>query len=55
MMISYFISQEIDGPSLLLMRRNDVLTALGLKLGPALKIYQKIMRLQQHSQGSTAS
>ncbi|XP_069497705.1 sterile alpha motif domain-containing protein 13 isoform X2 [Ambystoma mexicanum] len=32
--------QEIDGKSLLLMTRNDVLTGLALKLGPALKIYE---------------
>ncbi|KAB0358835.1 hypothetical protein FD754_002991 [Muntiacus muntjak] len=31
---------EIDGKSLLLMTRNDVLTGLQLKLGPALKIYE---------------
>ncbi|XP_009707072.1 PREDICTED: sterile alpha motif domain-containing protein 13, partial [Cariama cristata] len=31
---------EIDGKSLLLMTRNDVLTGLSLKLGPALKIYE---------------
>uniref|UniRef100_A0A8C6WHY6 SAM domain-containing protein n=1 Tax=Neogobius melanostomus TaxID=47308 RepID=A0A8C6WHY6_9GOBI len=35
-----FRSQEIDGRSLLLMRRNDVLTGLSIKLGPALKIYE---------------
>ncbi|KAM8930246.1 sterile alpha motif domain-containing protein 13 [Pelodytes ibericus] len=35
-----FKDQEIDGKSLLLMTRNDVLTGLSLKLGPALKIYE---------------
>lgn len=50
-----FRTQEIDGPSLLLMRREDVLTALGLKLGPALKIYRKVVRLQQHSQAYSVS
>ncbi|XP_069088299.1 sterile alpha motif domain-containing protein 13 isoform X4 [Pleurodeles waltl] len=35
-----FQEQEIDGKSLLLMTRNDVLTGLSLKLGPALKIYE---------------
>lgn len=52
-MIQLFICisvQEIDGPSLLLMKREDVLSALGLKLGPALKLYRKIVRVQQHSQ-----
>ncbi|KAL2301510.1 hypothetical protein Nmel_010898 [Mimus melanotis] len=37
---SAFQEQEIDGKSLLLMTRNDVLTGLSLKLGPALKIYE---------------
>ncbi|XP_049627242.1 sterile alpha motif domain-containing protein 13 [Suncus etruscus] len=37
---SAFEEQEIDGKSLLLMTRNDVLTGLQLKLGPALKIYE---------------
>ncbi|XP_072275664.1 sterile alpha motif domain-containing protein 13 isoform X2 [Pyxicephalus adspersus] len=37
---SAFKDQEIDGKSLLLMTRNDVLTGLSLKLGPALKIYE---------------
>ncbi|XP_077306482.1 sterile alpha motif domain-containing protein 13 [Lithobates pipiens] len=37
---SAFKEQEIDGKSLLLMTRNDVLTGLSLKLGPALKIYE---------------
>nr|XP_021503664.1 sterile alpha motif domain-containing protein 13 [Meriones unguiculatus] len=37
---SVFQEQEIDGKSLLLMTRNDVLTGLQLKLGPALKIYE---------------
>uniref|UniRef100_A0A8C5QVL5 SAM domain-containing protein n=1 Tax=Leptobrachium leishanense TaxID=445787 RepID=A0A8C5QVL5_9ANUR len=37
---SAFKDQEIDGKSLLLMTRSDVLTGLSLKLGPALKIYE---------------
>lgn len=43
-----FKEQEIDGLSLLLLRRNDVLTGFDMKLGPALKIYSHIMRLQQY-------
>ncbi|XP_028856903.1 sterile alpha motif domain-containing protein 13 [Denticeps clupeoides] len=35
-----FQDQEIDGKSLLLMTRNDVLTGMKIKLGPALKIYE---------------
>ena len=40
--------KEIDGPSLLLMKRNDVVgnSVMGLKLGPAVKIYNYIRRLQ---------
>jgi hypothetical protein len=38
--------QEIDGPSLFLMKRNDVVGNMGLKLGPAVKIYNHIRRLQ---------
>ncbi|KAJ8305725.1 hypothetical protein KUTeg_016270 [Tegillarca granosa] len=41
-----FKEQEIDGQSLLLMKRMDVLTGLNIKLGPALKIYQHVMKLQ---------
>uniref|UniRef100_A0A182Q040 SAM domain-containing protein n=1 Tax=Anopheles farauti TaxID=69004 RepID=A0A182Q040_9DIPT len=41
-----FHEQEIDGPSLLLMRRGDVLTRFGLKLGPAMELYQRIVALQ---------
>ena len=38
--------QEIDGKSLLLMKRSDVLTGLSIKLGPALKIHSHVARLQ---------
>ncbi|XP_050400623.1 histone acetyltransferase KAT6B [Patella vulgata] len=44
--VECFKDQEIDGKSLLLMKRVDVLTGLSLKLGPALKIYQHIQGLQ---------
>ncbi|PAA64626.1 hypothetical protein BOX15_Mlig000786g1 [Macrostomum lignano] len=40
------VEQEIDGASLMLMKRMDVLTGLGLKLGPAVKVFDKISRLQ---------
>ncbi|CAN8003973.1 unnamed protein product [Ixodes hexagonus] len=43
---SAFRDQEIDGRSLLLLKRSDVLTGLSIKLGPALKIYNHIKRLQ---------
>ncbi|KAJ8305722.1 hypothetical protein KUTeg_016267 [Tegillarca granosa] len=41
-----FREQEIDGQSLLLMKRSDVLTGLSIKLGPALKLYQHVIKLQ---------
>lgn len=41
-----FKDQEIDGKSLLLLKRSDVLTGMSLRLGPALKIYNHIKRLQ---------
>ncbi|XP_042549718.1 atherin [Dipodomys spectabilis] len=45
---SAFQEQEIDGKSLLLMQRADVLTGLSIRLGPALKIYEHhIKALQQ--------
>uniref|UniRef100_UPI00358F843A sterile alpha motif domain-containing protein 13 n=1 Tax=Myxine glutinosa TaxID=7769 RepID=UPI00358F843A len=42
-----FLEQEIDGKSLLLMKRSDVLTGLSIKLGPALKIYQHHVKFLQ--------
>ncbi|XP_061535884.1 sterile alpha motif domain-containing protein 1 [Phycodurus eques] len=39
--------QEIDGKSLLLMQRNDVLTGLSIRLGPALKIYDRHVKVLQ--------
>ncbi|XP_078387303.1 sterile alpha motif domain-containing protein 1-like isoform X2 [Cetorhinus maximus] len=44
---SAFEDQEIDGKSLLLMKRNDVLTGLAIKLGPALKIYEYHIKVLQ--------
>ena len=41
-----FKEQEIDGKSLLLMKRSDVITGLKLKVGPALKIFSFINHLQ---------
>jgi len=38
--------QEIDGQALLLLKRVDVLSMLSLKLGPALKIYRRLIMLQ---------
>eukprot|EP00112_Aurelia_sp_Birch-Aquarium-sp1_P009851 Seg2136.1 transcript_id=Seg2136.1/GoldUCD/mRNA.D3Y31 product="Histone acetyltransferase KAT6A" protein_id=Seg2136.1/GoldUCD/D3Y31 len=46
-----FEEQEVDGKALLLMSRNDVLTGLRLKLGPALKLYHlHISKLQSRTE-----
>ncbi|XP_055042220.1 sterile alpha motif domain containing 1a isoform X2 [Misgurnus anguillicaudatus] len=44
-----FKTQEIDGKSLLLMQRSDVLTGLSIRLGPALKIYENHVKVLQRS------
>lgn len=41
-----FREQEIDGVALLLLKRSDLLSGMDLKLGPAVKIYGHIQRLQ---------
>lgn len=41
--------QEIDGKSLLLMQRSDVLTGLSIRLGPALKIYERHVKVLQRT------
>jgi len=43
---SVFLKEEIDGRTLLLLRRSDVVSGLSLKLGPALKIFDHISKLQ---------
>ncbi|XP_056609842.1 sterile alpha motif domain containing 1a isoform X2 [Triplophysa dalaica] len=44
-----FKTQEIDGKSLMLMQRSDVLTGLSIRLGPALKIYENHVKVLQRS------
>ncbi|XP_068158823.1 uncharacterized protein Lint-O [Drosophila tropicalis] len=41
-----FRYQDIDGASLLLLTRKDVLESFGLKLGPSLRLYELIAALQ---------
>ncbi|TRY63254.1 hypothetical protein TCAL_02608 [Tigriopus californicus] len=43
---SVFVREEIDGRSLLLLNRQDCLNSLGLKMGPALKLFHQIKKLQ---------
>ncbi|XP_037936699.1 uncharacterized protein LOC119670494 [Teleopsis dalmanni] len=45
---SVFQDYKIDGPTLLLLKRNDVVGRLGLKLGPSLKIFNLILKLQNN-------
>ncbi|KAH8240443.1 hypothetical protein KR038_002605 [Drosophila bunnanda] len=44
-----FRDQDIDGASLLLLTRHDVMTRFGLKVGPALHIYELVLSLQSQS------
>ncbi|KAG7487106.1 atherin-like isoform X1 [Solea senegalensis] len=44
-----FRTQEVDGKSLLLMQRADVLTGLSIRLGPALKIYEHHVKVLQRT------
>lgn len=48
-MFSFPVHQEIDGKSLLLMQRSDVLTGLSIRLGPALKIYERHVKVLQRT------
>jgi len=41
-----FRKEEIDGSSLLLLQRQDVVAGLGLKMGPALKVFEQVRKLQ---------
>lgn len=44
--VDVFRDQEIDGSTLLLFKRADVLRRLNLKLGPALRVFAHVLRLQ---------
>ncbi|EDW44016.1 uncharacterized protein LOC6616180 [Drosophila sechellia] len=44
-----FRYQDIDGASLLLLNRQDVMNGFGLKLGPALRVFELVMSLQTQS------
>ena len=41
-----FLLQEIDGQALMLLKEDHLMTALNMKLGPALKIINKINTLK---------
>ncbi|XP_001354636.3 histone-lysine N-methyltransferase 2D [Drosophila pseudoobscura] len=44
-----FKQQDVDGASLLLLTREDVINGFGFKLGPALRVFQIILGLQSHT------
>lgn len=48
-----FKEQEIDGASLYLLKRGDVIKGFNLKVGPALKLYGHILKLQTKSNDPT--
>lgn len=52
-----FALQEIDGQALLLLKENHLVSAMGMKLGPALKIVNKIesMRVSKDGEGGENS
>lgn len=41
-----FRAQEIDGQALLLLKEDHLMSAMNIKLGPALKIYARICMLK---------
>jgi polyhomeotic-like protein 1 len=46
-----FALQEIDGQALLLLKENHLVSAMGMKLGPALKIVNKIESMRVSKEG----
>ncbi|XP_055843784.1 polyhomeotic-like protein 2 [Episyrphus balteatus] len=48
-----FNDQDIDGQSLLLLKRSDVVNRLAIKLGPALRIYNLVLKIQSVSSDPT--
>lgn len=50
-----FALQEIDGQALLLLKENHLVSAMGMKLGPALKIVNKIESMRVSKEGDQAS
>ena len=43
------IDEEIDGEAFLLMTQNDFVQMLGVKLGPAIKIYNALLLIRKQS------
>lgn len=47
--VNMFSSQEIDGQALLLLKEDHLMTAMNIKLGPALKICASIKQILEES------
>ena len=47
-----FAVQEIDGQALLLLKEDHLMSAIGMKLGPALKLCAKIEGIRSSSGGA---
>lgn len=47
-----FRSQEIDGQALMLLKEDHLMSAMGMKLGPALKVCSKINALRERAEAS---
>jgi hypothetical protein len=41
-----FIKKEIDGQAMLLLQQSDLIRIMKIKLGPALKIFNHILKLK---------
>lgn len=50
-----FKDHEIDGPSLYLLKRSDVVRGFDIKIGPALKLYNHILKIQNKTDDDTMS
>lgn len=50
----FFWFQEVDGESLLLIAQDELIKVAGLKLGPAIKLYNCISLLRQGQEDSVS-
>jgi len=50
-----FAVQEIDGQALMLLKEDHLMSAIGMKLGPALKLCAKIELLRSGANGNSNS
>ena len=43
-----FLEEEIDGEAFLMLTQTDLVQSLGIKLGPALKIFNSILMIKSN-------